>query len=120
MGVRVPYAEQEGLDMRAARLRAIVPILLLLAGAGSIAIGVKFHATAVLAQVEQKAPVTEQPSWFRHGSAGGDAKQYVATWLQEAESQLIKEVTVGGVTLVEGGEVHRTYKGLDMPSLCPT
>jgi hypothetical protein len=106
--------------MRAARLRAIVPILFLLAGAASIAMGVKFHATAVLAQVEQKTPAGEPPAWFRRGPAEVVAKQYIATWLQEAEPQLIKEVTVGGVTLADGGEVHRTYKGLDMPSLCPT
>ncbi len=106
-------------------LRASIPIVLLVAGAASIAAGVKFNTHEVLAQIEQKQSAPKDlpggPSamWMQRGTAGQQGPQYIATWLKETEPQLIQEVTVGGLRLAEGGKIERTYSG-DTPSLCPT
>jgi hypothetical protein len=106
-------------------LRAIIPFVLLVAGAASIAAGVKFHAVEVLAQIEQKSPAAPdsaggpRPFWMQRGPGPDERPTYIATWLSQTEPRLIKEVTVGGVTLTEDGTIRRTYSG-DMPSLCPT
>ncbi len=115
---RLVASEQQQSRLRVAR--KTVPIVLLLGGVGAIVAGAQFHDQPVLAQIEGKEPAgaVQQPIWMQHGAAA--AKQYVATWLQEAEPQLIKEVTVGGVRLAEGWQIHRTYKGLEIPLLCPT
>lgn len=103
----------------------VVPILLLLAGTASIVVGVKLHAMPVLAQIENKQaapkdlPAGSRPLWMQQGPAGPQAPSYIATLLKETEPQLIREVTVGGVTLADGGQIKRTYSG-DTPSLCPT
>ncbi len=101
--------------------RRLVPIVLLLAGAGAVVAGGWFHSQPVLAQIESKAPAgaMQQPPWMPQSPAPA-AGQYVATWLRQTEPQLVREVTVGGVRLTGGGQVHRTYKGLEIPLLCPT
>ncbi len=38
----------------------------------------------------------------------------------EPEPRIIREVSVGGVTLADSGEIRRTYSGEDGPALCPT
>src|SRR5512133_91978 len=107
--------------MAARLVRRIVPIVLLVAGAASIGVGVAVHSQAVLAQVEgQPRSIPNDRPFWQQGPGPQAGPQYVATWLQESEPQLIREVTVGGLTLAPGGEIHRTYRGLDMPSLCPT
>lgn len=102
-------------------MRRIVPIVLLIAGAASIGVGVVVHSQAVLAQVEgQPRGVPDQRPFWQQGPGPQAGPQYVATWLQESEPQLIREVSVGGLVRTPEGEIHRTYRGLDMPSLCPT
>jgi hypothetical protein len=102
-------------------VRRIVPIVLLIAGAASIGVGVMVHSQAVLAQVEgQQRNIPDDRPFWQQGPGPQAGPQYVATWLQESEPQLIKEVTVGGLMLTEGREIHRTYMGFNMPSLCPT
>jgi hypothetical protein len=39
---------------------------------------------------------------------------------EESEPKVIREVSVGGVTLAASGEIHRTYSGDAGPALCPT
>lgn len=46
-------------------------------------------------------------------------KQKVITTEDESEPTLIREVTFGGVTLLDSGELLRTYTG-QPPSMCPT
>jgi len=38
----------------------------------------------------------------------------------EPEPKIIREVSVGGVTLADSGEIKRTYSGEEGPALCPT
>jgi hypothetical protein len=38
----------------------------------------------------------------------------------ESEPKIIREVSVGGVTLADSGEIKRTYSGDEGPALCPT
>ena len=45
--------------------------------------------------------------------------QIVLVSKEEPESQAVFEITVGGLALLETGELQRTYSGVP-PSLCPT
>ncbi len=104
--------------------RAVVPVLLLAIGVTLIVVGGGFHSREVLAQVEQKAPKIpdinlNRPAWMQAPVPVASGPRYVATWLQESEPVLIKEITVGGLALASDGRIKRTYSG-DMPSLCPT
>ncbi len=38
----------------------------------------------------------------------------------EPEPTIIREVSVGGLTLADSGEIKRTYSGNEGPALCPT
>jgi hypothetical protein len=38
----------------------------------------------------------------------------------EPESKVLREVSVGGLTLAASGEIFRTYSGDEGPALCPT
>ena len=46
-------------------------------------------------------------------------KQIVMISKEEPESRVVFEVTIGGLALLETGELKRTYSGAP-PSLCPT
>lgn len=46
-------------------------------------------------------------------------KQVVMVATEEPESQLVFEITFGGLTRRDTGELQRTYRGAP-PSLCPT
>ena len=46
-------------------------------------------------------------------------KQVVMIPEEESESQAVFEITIGGLALLETGELLRTYSGAP-PSLCPT
>jgi hypothetical protein len=46
-------------------------------------------------------------------------KQIVFVSKEEPESQAVFEITIGGLALLETGELQRTYSGAP-PSLCPT
>jgi hypothetical protein len=105
----------------------MVPIVLLIAGGACVVGGVWFHSLPVLAQIENKQsavakdlPGGARPFWMQQGPAVQEAPQYIATVLQESEPQLIQEVTVGGLMLAADGRIQRTYKGFEIPSLCPT
>jgi hypothetical protein len=45
-------------------------------------------------------------------------KVFITT--DEPEPTIIREVSVGGLTLAESGEIKRTYRGNEGPALCPT
>lgn len=116
--------------MAAIAKRGLVSILLLLLGAGLIVAGATLHSREVLAQIEQKAvkppaglpglPGDGMPAWMQQSPSDAQATpQYVATWIRETEPQLVREITVGGLTRGEDGRLQRTYSG-DTPSLCPT
>ncbi len=46
-------------------------------------------------------------------------KQIVLVGKEEPEGRAVFEVTIGGLALLETGELQRTYRGAP-PSLCPT
>ena len=46
-------------------------------------------------------------------------KQIVLVSEEEPESRAVFEITIGGLALLETGELQRTYSGAP-PSLCPT
>jgi hypothetical protein len=46
-------------------------------------------------------------------------KKVIVT-IDEPEPKVIREVSVGGLTLTASGEIQRTYSGDEGPALCPT
>ena len=123
-------------------LRTIPPALLLVGGVASGIYGAKYHFQPVTEEQEMEIPVGPPPSELFPGSspfggppgdpafAGppgmppfppfpGTITETVYVTQDESELTLIREVTFGGVTLHDSGELRRTYTGTP-PSLCPT
>lgn len=120
--------------MRMLFQRILLPLLLLAAGVASLVYGFGYHTRAVITeqQVEEKitipapelampvpgelpgmAPPFPPPPMVRY------EKRTVRSSKAEPESQLVFEVSIGGIALLESGELKRTYAG-KAPSLCPS
>jgi hypothetical protein len=114
-------ANQDRADAaRAAIVRALPALLLAWAGIVLTIYGATSHAQPVLVERELDLPPRLGPGPFPGELpefAGPPVTEIVET--SESEPGLIREVTVGGVTRLETGEIQRTYSG-DAPSLCPT
>jgi len=99
-------------------LRIASAALLVLAGMVLILYGVRYHRKTVLIPKEKEAlPVQIPEAFLQEPPSPAPAPQFTPG--VESEPQLIREVTVGGVTLSDAGEIKRTYAGKP-PSLCPT
>ena len=117
--------------------RAILPALLLMAGFASLIYGAIFHSAPVLEERETKTTI-DIPTAFPPGEPLGEAfpsgggpfggpppvlKKTVTridlATIVESEPELTREVSVGGVALLDSGELKRTYSGTG-PALCPS
>ena len=98
-------------------LRIASAAMLLWGGMVLILFGAGFHKKTVLIPEEKKAPPVQLPEAFLPAPPSPPGAEF--TQGVETEPQLIREVTVGGVTLSDAGEIKRTYAGKP-PSLCPT
>ncbi len=126
--------------------RTIVPVVLFLGGVSMLVYGGRFHIRPGVEEAGEE--ITEKRRnqlWFAViedyggiGVLGEDgmpdpdsalAADYPPEFetvtrtsevtRHESEPALIREVTFGGVTLKESGDIWRTYVG-EAPSLCPT
>ncbi|MHC5034353.1 MAG: hypothetical protein ACYTFZ_04900 [Planctomycetota bacterium] len=105
---------------RAAIVRALPALLLAWAGIVLAIYGATSHAQPVLVEQQLDLPAGLGPGPLPGelpGFPGPPVTEIVET--SESEPRLIREVTVGGVTRLETGELQRTYSG-EAPSLCPT
>ena len=59
------------------------------------------------------------PLWQPPGMSTKVLKKVILT-TDELEPTIIREVSVGGLTLADSGEIKRTYSGDQGPALCPT
>jgi hypothetical protein len=120
--------------MRAFIWRALLPLLALAGGIGCLVYGIGFHTASVAEEQEVEIPppppMFTDPGRLFDSAPGGPAfpglppfpsevKEKVIVAADEPEPRLIREVSVGGVTLLASGELRRTYSG-ESPSLCPT
>ncbi len=123
--------------MRAIGKRALVPVVLMLIGLGQLIYGAGFHSQSILIEQEPDAPPPmprrfEPPSFI--GPDGGPADFAPPPFVDMppgapsppktelialAEPQMIHEVTIGGLTRLDTGQLKRTYSGAP-PSGCPT
>ena len=127
-------------------VRLILPALLLVGGIASLIYGAKYHTAPVVEEKEIEVslappmgdgflPGFEGPPGFPPPLEGPPGlmspmielppelmkqKQIISITKEEPESILIREITVGGVALLDSGELKRTYSGEAPPSLCPT
>ena len=117
--------------------RAILPALLVIGGLASLIYGAMFRFVPVLEERETKTtieiptafpPVGPMGEAFPPGGApfGGPPPFLKKTvtridldTIVESEPELIREVSVGGVALLDSGELKRTYSGKG-PALCPS
>jgi hypothetical protein len=123
----IPQAGPEPQDHPAARRKRMVMAgALILLGAGAIVYAAAFHFIPVQTEAP-KAADSQQPEVAAPGpgtetlspaaSPGAEAAQVRA--ILEPEPALVKEVSVGGVTLTPSGAIKRTYSA-QAPSQCPT
>jgi hypothetical protein len=118
--------------------RLVLPVLLIVAGAAAVIYGVKYHSTQVFEETEVEKsvmvpapfPAFPPPGQFSplgEGAPFPDGPPMVSKRVTfraqyskaQFEPALVREVTFGGVTLRESGDLWRTYTGTP-PSLCPT
>jgi hypothetical protein len=128
--------------MRIVILRTIPAGLVFLAGVASLIYGTLYHQLTITAEEEIEVAAVPPPMF---GPADGppmdglpgeppgfapldligpppfaaNIKQTVIVENQQPERVVVREVSVGGVTLLESGELRRTYTG-EPPALCPT
>jgi hypothetical protein len=116
-------------------MRAIVPAVLVLGGIASLIYGVGYHSAPVSEEREVEIPIAP-PAPFAEPMPGEPPLEGFPGELgfvdpgppmdlppflieNESELTLIRETTIGGVTLLACGVLKRTYSG-EPPSLCPT
>ena len=106
-------------------MRRILPLPLLLAGIALLVYGAAFHIIPVFPKQEANAPPPAQPlpmiSPFGSFGALAPSQPSAPTIqpVQEPESKIVREVTVGGVARSADGKIERTYTGQPL-SQCPT
>jgi hypothetical protein len=110
--------------------RAIVPGLLVLGGLASLVYGTMYHAEPVMEEQETTTTI-DVPAAFIPGEFGRDAfavqprsNKKTVTRVERvtknaSEPALIRDITVGGVALLDSGQLKRTYSGKG-PALCPS
>jgi len=112
--------------------RAILPAVLLTGGIVSVIYGARYRISPVIEErkVEEQItipqPFEPPPFMMQPGAFFPPPPPIVETVIrtdvvthQVPEPALIREVTFGGVTRADSGDLKRTYSGKP-PSLCPT
>jgi hypothetical protein len=98
--------------------RAAVALALILCGVGAIVYAAAFHVVPV--QPEPPKPEAAGPAAPAVEAAPpAEAAPAQPATVMESEPALVKEVSIGGVTLAGSGDIQRTYSG-QAPSQCPT
>jgi hypothetical protein len=113
--------------------RAVLPLLLVLAGIGAAVYGVKYHVLPVLEDHESERSI-DMPDAFPAmpppfpgmepmGRPQRTPKVTVKVTTEEpvplAEPAMIRDATVGGIVLNDDKKLKRTYSGKP-PTLCDT
>jgi hypothetical protein len=65
-------------------------------------------------------PMDGPPPFWRPPPVFEKVIKITTVTTDEPEPKIIREVSVGGLTLADSGEVKRTYSGQGGPALCPT
>jgi hypothetical protein len=130
------------LPMQAIVRRAVLPAMLSIGGLASLIYGAIYHSAPVLeehqSQTTIEVPTAFAPPPFGDGRFPGGPPSFPGrppfsgpplqkktvtrielSTIVESEPQLTREVSVGGVALLESGELKRTYSGKG-PALCPS
>jgi hypothetical protein len=122
--------------MRAIIRRAIVPALLLIGGLASLIYGAIFHAVPLLEEHETEttievpaefAPPPEGEALPPGGAPFGEPLVFVKKTVKrvelittmESEPTVTRDASVGGIEVLDSGELKRTYSGKG-PALCPS
>jgi hypothetical protein len=120
--------------------RAVVPAALVIGGVASLIYGAIYHSAPVFEEQETKTTIEIPTGLPPPGSFGtvplpnGGApfggpplffEKKVVTRIDlvtvvESEPELMREVSVGGIALLDSGELKRTYSGGKGPALCPS
>ena len=120
--------------------RAILPTLLLIGGSASLIYGAFFRSVPVLKETETEMIIEvpaaflpdqsfDEPPLFPDDEPPMDesppmvqevVKRIDLVTIVESEPALMRELSVGGVTLLESGKLKRTYSGDKGPTLCPS
>jgi hypothetical protein len=113
--------------------RAISPALLLIGGVVALVYGVAYHRVPVLEETESQTTIDVPleiplPSPFGDNAPFDRAPAVVKKTVTridrsikiESEAAIVREVTVGGVVLLESGAIKRTYETGKGPALCPS
>ncbi len=121
-GLSMEQEEQRKQAARAVTGKVLLGVFLVSVGLSLIVYGVRFHSEPVLVEQEVEPPAAEPapPLFFTSRPpviAPPAGKELVS--LRESEPHLIREITVGGVTRLDSGEIKRTYTGKP-PTACPT
>jgi hypothetical protein len=113
--------------------RGILPALFVIGGLGSLIYGAFFHSVPVLEEQKSRTTVDvpiafpSESSPFPGGQPFEGPPQFrkqtvektVTNIINESEPELNRDLSVGGVALIDSGKLKRTYSG-KAPSLCPT
>jgi hypothetical protein len=117
--------------------RAILPALLVIGGLASLIYGAMFRSVPVLEERQTKTTIQIPMAFPPEGPPGepfppggppfGGPQPFLTKTVTridlvtvvESEPELIREVSVGGVALLDSGELKRTYSGKG-PALCPS
>jgi hypothetical protein len=111
--------------------RAILSGLIAVAGLSLLAYGLAAHTMPVLVEQEITPPPQAEPEPTREPDVPASPffaqpppptppePEKVLVAISQPERRLIRDVTVGGLTRLNNGQIKRTYSG-DGPALCPT
>ena len=126
--------------------RGLLPIVMLGLGIASLVWGAKHHILEIYEEQKIEISVAPPPEMMQLMTPPGfegfgfegppgvggmppfmpgpppelqTVEQVVLVSEEESESQAVFEITIGGLALLETGELLRTYSGAP-PSLCPT
>ena len=127
------------MTMKMVLSRGILPVVMSALGIAFWFWGAKHHVQKVFEEQEIEITIASPELMLPPEALGGPAlemdggvppwappppmlqkvKQIVLISKDEPEPRLVFEVTIGGLALLETGELQRTYRGAP-PSLCPT
>jgi hypothetical protein len=95
--------------------------LLVLGGAACLAYGALRHEREVLVEQEIELPPGLQagPRALPWDPVPPPTTTTRVVGIGQTEPEIVRDITVGGLTRLESGELKRTYTG-EAPSLCPS
>jgi hypothetical protein len=118
--------------MRAIVGRGILPSLVLMAGVTALVYGGWVHHAPVLEEKESQTTIDVPAAFMPPSGMQNDfpfaqppMTKKTVTKIDRvtktvAESTITREVTVGGIVLLDSGTLKQTYSGSKGPALCPS